>query len=102
MFINKKSKHKFSTIKIFQFTPEYEAVYVPGQAFELEVALENRDLQGARFAHQTTITNQTFYKDGFQIYGEIYNREGEEEGKSNERIFFERYLNVCYSIVTCK
>ena len=85
----KKYKDKFSTIKQFQFTPEYEGVYAPGQAFELEVAMENRDLQAGRFAHQTTFTNTTFYKDGIQIYGEIYNREEEEE-KSNERIYFER------------
>ena len=89
MLKNMKAKDKFLTIKQFQFTPEYEGVYAPGQAFELEVAMENRDLQAGRFAHQTTFTNTTFYKDGIQIYGEIYNREEEEE-KSNERIYFER------------
>ena len=73
----------------FQFTPEYEVVYAPGQGIELEAAVENEGLQAIRIAHQTTITNETFYRDGYQIYAEIYNRE--EEKESNERLAFERY-----------
>jgi hypothetical protein len=45
-----------------KFSPEFELVTSPGQAYEAEFPMEDSDLEAFKFAGQWTATDEPFFK----------------------------------------
>jgi hypothetical protein len=50
---------------------------------------EYTELEALKFAHQTTLSDEPFYKNGYQVFGEIFLKDDEQH--KNERFDKQRY-----------
>jgi len=56
----------------WKFSPEFELVTSPGQAYEAEFPMDGNDLEAFKFAGQLTATDEPFFKDGVQVFAEVF------------------------------
>ena len=62
-------------------------MYSHHQAAELELPFENTELEALKFAHQTTLADEPFYKNGYQVFGEIFLKEEQTNKRFNLKRF---------------
>lgn len=64
----KLKEFKFS----FQIAPEFEADYYGHNAGEIESIWKGNELEAVKVAHQSTLTDEKYFKDGIQLLGYYY------------------------------